>query len=221
MLILTMSLTIHLIERYLEVHAGSPDADQRTLVLETVRTIALPCLYTMLTTMVAFVSLLVSGIRPVMDFGMMMTLGLMISFVLVFVLFPATVVLLKKDASGAGEDFTHPFTLIFARLTEAHGRKILLLCIVLAAISGMGITKLKVENRFIDYFRKKTEIYQGMSLIDRKLGGTTPLDLIVDFKKEPLVLDELEDDLFGDEEADGTCFLVFRCRHQGGDRGNS
>jgi predicted RND superfamily exporter protein len=202
MLILTMSLTIHLIVRYLEVHAGSPDADQRALVLETVRTIALPCLYTMLTTMVAFISLLVSGIRPVIDFGMMMTLGLMISFGLVFIIFPATVVLLKKDTSGAGEDFTHPFTLLFARFTEAHGKKILLLSIVLAAISIIGITKLKVENRFIDYFSKNTEIFQGMSLVDNKLGGTTPLDLIIDFKKEPLVLDELEEDVFGDAEAD-------------------
>jgi len=202
MLILTLSLTIHLIVRYLEVHAQSPDADQRTLVLKTVRTIALPCLYTMLTTMVAFISLLVSGIRPVIDFGMMMTLGLMISFGLVFIIFPATVMLLKKDTSGAGKDFTHPFTLVFARITEAHGKKIMLLSIVLAAISITGITKLKVENRFIDYFSENTEIFQGMSLIDGKLGGTTPLDLIVDFKKEPLNLGELEDDVFGDAEAD-------------------
>ena len=202
MLILTMSLTIHLIERYLEVHAQSPDADQQTLVRETVRTIALPCLYTMLTTMVAFASLLVSGIRPVIDFGMMMTLGLMISFGLAFVMFPATVVLLKKDTSGVGEDFTHPFTLVFARITEAHGKKILALSLVLVVISGIGITRLKVENRFIDYFREKTEIFQGMSLIDRKLGGTTPMDLIVDFNID---LQELEvfddDDFFEDEEA--------------------
>ncbi len=202
MLILTMSLTIHLIERYLEVHSQSPDADQQTLVRETVRTIALPCLYTMLTTMVAFASLLVSGIRPVIDFGMMMTLGLMISFGLAFVMFPATVVLLKKDTSGVGEDFTHPFTLVFARITEAHGKKILALSLVLVVISGIGITRLKVENRFIDYFREKTEIFQGMSLIDRKLGGTTPMDLIVDFNID---LQELEvfddDDFFEDEEA--------------------
>ena len=202
MLILTMSLTIHLIERYLEVHAQFPDADQQTLVRETVRTIALPCLYTMLTTMVAFASLLVSGIRPVIDFGMMMTLGLMISFGLAFVMFPATVVLLKKDTSGVGEDFTHPFTLVFARITEAHGKKILALSLVLVVISGIGITRLKVENRFIDYFREKTEIFQGMSLIDRKLGGTTPMDLIVDFNID---LQELEvfddDDFFEDEEA--------------------
>ena len=201
MLILTMSLTIHLIERYLEVHARAPHENQRTLVRETVRTIALPCLYTMLTTMVAFASLLVSGIRPVIDFGMMMTLGLLVAFVLAFIMFPATVVLLKKDTSGAGEDFTHPFTLVFARITEGHGKKILFLSLVLAVVSSIGITKLKVENRFIDYFSKETEIYQGMSLIDNKLGGTTPLDLIVDFKMEPVEFDALEEDVFAEEES--------------------
>ena len=202
MLILTMSLTIHLIERYLEVHSISPDADQRTLVLETVRTIALPCLYTMLTTMVAFTSLIVSGIRPVIDFGIMMTIGLMISFGLAFVMFPATVVLLKKDSSRAGEDFTHPFTLVFARITEAHGKKILAASIALAVISTLGISKLEVENRFIDYFREKTEIFQGMSLVDRKLGGTTPLDIIVNFDIEPMDFDafDADDAFFEDEE---------------------
>ena len=203
MLILTMALTIHLTERYLEIHAQAPDEDQRTLVLETVRTIALPCLYTTLTTAVAFISLLVSDIRPVMDFGLMMVVGLVVAFVLAFVLFPATVVLLKKDPSGAGEDFSDPFTLTFARLVEAHGGKIVVLCIFLVLLSGLGITRLRVDNRFIDYFREKTAIFQGMSLIDQKLGGTTPLDLIIDYHLEeepPDDLDEFDDEFFGDEE---------------------
>ena len=202
MLILTMALTIHLIERYLEVHAQSPDAEQRTLVLETVRTISLPCLYTALTTSVAFSSLLVSDIRPVMDFGKMMTIGLLVSFVLAFLLFPCMVVLLKKDTSASCQDFTHPFTLIFARFTEAHGGKILIASLCLFIISALGITKLKVENRFIDYFREKTEIFQGMSLIDQKLGGTTPLDLIIDFTLAEEAFDEFDEDdeLFADDE---------------------
>jgi len=203
MLILTMALTIHLTERYLEVHAASPEADQRTLVLETVRTIALPCLYTTLTTIAAFVSLLVSGIRPVMDFGIMMVVGLIVAFVIAIVLFPASVVLLKKDDAGTGEDFSNPFTLGFARLIEAHGNKILFLCVVLMALSGVGITRLRVENRFIDYFREKTAIFQGMSLIDRKLGGTTPLDLIVDFEVAENLADDFDefDEFPGEEEA--------------------
>ncbi len=202
MLILTMAHTIHLIQRYLEVHSKSPDADQRTLVLETVRTINLPCLYTALTTCVAFSSLWISGIRPVIDFGKMMTIGLMVSFVLAFLLFPAIVALLKKDTSSVREHSSEPFTLIFARFTEIHGRKVLIISLLLMILSAIGITKLKVENRFIDYFREKTEIYQGLSLIDQKLGGTTPLDVIIDFKaaKDSLEGFDEDDKLFADDD---------------------
>lgn len=205
MIILTMSLTIHLIERYLEIHAGSPEADQRSLVRETVRTISLPCLYTVLTTMVAFASLVVSDIRPVIDFGLMMTSGLVVSFGLAFILFPATVVLLKKDESRAGEDFSAPFTLHFARFTEKYGNKIFLVCVLLMIGSAFGIARLRVENRFIDYFLENTEIFQGMSLIDRKLGGTTPLDLVVDFKvRQPEEDFFEEDEIYAEDELPGS-----------------
>lgn len=203
MIILTMSLTIHIIERYLEVHAESPEANQRSLILESVRTIIVPCFYTTLTTMVAFISLLVSDIRPVMDFGMMMAMGLIFSFILVFVILPATLVLFKKDSSGAGEDFSNPITLRFAHFTTIHGKTILVVSLVLTLLSVIGITRLKVENRFIDYFRQHTEIYQGMSLIDRKLGGTTPLDIIIDFKMEEEEEDEFDDiDLMAELDMD-------------------
>ncbi|MEN8142477.1 MAG: MMPL family transporter [Thermodesulfobacteriota bacterium] len=203
MIILTMALTIHLIERYLEIHAENPATEQRQLVLATVKTIVRPCLYTTATTVVAFASLIVSGIRPVIDFGMMMTMGLVVSFILAFVLFPATVCLLKNSTAEEAEDFSDPFTLKFARITEHHGTKVLIGFLIIGLLSVVGIDKLKVDNRFIDYFREKTEIFQGMSLIDQKLGGTTPLDLIIDFKLagQDDMEDEFEDEeFFGGEE---------------------
>ncbi|MDH3347528.1 MAG: MMPL family transporter [Desulfobulbaceae bacterium] len=185
MLIFTMSLIIHLIVRYREVLVAKPELDQRGLILETVRLKFIPCLYTTMTTIVAFVSLLVSGIRPVIDFGLMMTIGLAVSFTLSFVLFPAGAMLMSKEATPkAKKKEAKPFTLLFARLTAEHGNKIVIVSIILALISGYGISKLKVENRFIDYFRSSTEIYQGMKLVDQKLGGTTPLELIISYKTE-------------------------------------
>lgn len=196
MLIFTMSLTIHIIVRYRELHALSPEADQRTLVLQTVRMVFLPCFYTVLTTISAFVSLLVSDIRPVMDFGLMMTTGLAVAFILSFVVFPAGLMILKKGKPQDKENSHPPFTLNFARLTEGHGRKVVLISILLAIISGIGISRLKVENRFIDYFREDTEIHQGMKVIDQKLGGTTPLDIIINFEEEEV--SEFEEDPFED-----------------------
>ncbi len=204
MLIFTMSLTIHLIVRYQELNAERPNSDHNSLILETVRLKFIPCFYTTLTTIVAFASLLVSEIRPVMDFGLMMTIGLMVSFVLSFILFPVGLILMNKETVLKQQKTARPLTLVFAELTENHGGKLLILCISLAIISGFGISKLKVENRFIDYFRARTEIYQGMKLIDQKLGGTTPFDIILDFDEQENKSDDFEQDDFFDDFSDNS-----------------
>jgi predicted RND superfamily exporter protein len=200
LVILCLALTLHIIVRYREIHAGNPDADQLTLVRESVKRIAVPCFYTALTTMVAFGSLLVSGIRPVIDFGWMMVIGIGVGFVFSFTLFPACLMLLQPPKPRALRDITTVITGFFARLIDRRIWQTLVIFAVFAVAGIIGITKLTVENRFIDYYKKSTEIYQGMELIDRVLGGTTPLDVIID---APLVhsnLVELEGDADADDE---------------------
>ncbi len=182
LLILCVSFTIHIIVRYQDVQADNPEADQRTIVQEAVETISVPCLYSALTTLVAFMSLLVSGIRPVIDFGMMMAMGITVAFVLVFLVLPAGHMLMNKTAPVSASARASQSTAFFARITETHGGKIVLAALVLLGFCVAGILQLKVENRFIDYFRSSTEIYQGMIVIDEQLGGTTPLDIIIDTK---------------------------------------
>jgi len=185
LLIITLSMTVHLVVRYRELLRERPDAPNRELVGDMVRFMATPCLYTVLTTMVAFVSLVVSDIRPVIDFGWMMTIGLCVAFSVVFIVIPSSMILMGKTTPDSGKDLTRVITLRMAWLTEHYGNWVLLLYILVALISFYGITQLKVENRFIDYFDESTEIYQGMELIDKKLGGTTPLDIILDIEEEP------------------------------------
>jgi predicted RND superfamily exporter protein len=180
LLILCLALTIHIIVRYREMQARNPDAEQLFLVRETVRHIVVPCLYTALTTMVAFGSLVVSGIRPVIDFGWMMMLGIGIGFVFSFVLFPAGLMLFQPGKSRDLHDVTASITSFFARIIDERAWHALLITGVLLVGGIAGIAQLTVENRFIDYYKKSTEIYQGMELIDRELGGTTPLDVIID-----------------------------------------
>jgi predicted RND superfamily exporter protein len=180
LLIITLSLTVHLIVRYHELHAANRTAHQEYLVLETMRSKALPSLYTALTTIVAFGSLLVSGIRPVIDFGWMMAIGICVAFLMSFALFPASLMLLKPRLTLPHHDFTGALTRLLANLVEKHRKLILLLFTAIAIISVLGIAALTVENRFIDHFKETTEIYRGMEMIDRELGGTIPLDVIVD-----------------------------------------
>lgn len=179
LLIITLALTIHLIVRYRELYRQFPDKEQLELVRDTVKSMARPCFYTMLTTVVAFASLVLSDIRPVIDFGWMMTIGLVLSLVVAFVIIPAGIMICGKGPNHGKNDDAASVTLGFSRFTENHGGLVLGLSLAAAIISAWGISRLQVENHFIDYFHSDTEIYQGLSLIDNKLGGTIPLDIII------------------------------------------
>jgi len=184
LLIITLSLIIHLIVRYRELAAINEGYSQFELVSETVRSKFIPCVYTAVTTMVAFGSLLVSGIRPVIDFGWMMVIGISISFVLAFTLFPAALILMSRLDQTPGKSVTGKITTSLAHFIQHHNKATLVLFGILTLIGLTGLPQLSVENRFIDYYKEKTEIYQGMSLIDEKLGGTTPMDVIIDAPKD-------------------------------------
>ena len=206
LLIITLALTMHLIVRYRELHRDQPDASQEQLVTATVTSMAKPCLYTVLTTMVAFLSLVVSNIRPVIDFGWMMTMGISLALVIAFIIIPAGMMLLGKGKNSGGNDNSAAVTAVFSNFTERHGGAVLLIALGLGVLSVIGISRLEVENRFIDYFRSNTEIYQGMEIIDASLGGTTPMDIILQAPTfaEPEATDsfdtEYSDNEYGDDE---------------------
>ena len=183
LLIITMSITIHLTVRFRELHEENPDASQKWLIRETAAHMMRPSIYMILTTMVGFSSLVISGIRPVIDFGWMMTLGLGVSLIVCFLVFPALLAPLSAGKPRQGRDLSRELTLAFAGFTERRRPILLIVALAVIVASLWGVSRLTVENRFIDYFQKDTEIYQGMLQIDRKLGGTTPLDIVIDAPK--------------------------------------
>lgn len=198
MLILTMSMNVHLVVRHRQLVRDHPDMAHPERVLMTMQKMFWPCLYTALTTILAFGSLVLSSIKPVIDFGWMMSLGLVVTFAVSFLLFPSLLAVLGPAQKG--ESASVPglkFTATLSRITAQRGRLVITTSLALAILGGIGITRLEVENSFINYFGKDTEIYRGLKLIDRELGGTTPLDVIVRFEPEPEIAatDESDDDL--------------------------
>lgn len=181
LLILTLSMSIHLIVRYRELLRKHQDWDQKALVMTAIKRIAVPCFYMALTTGVAFISLLFSGIRPVINFGWMMALGIACSFIVTFTLFPALLMIAGKDSRTGEKASGGKTTRLLARITLKSGNTVLVATLALAAFTVVGITRLVVENSFIDYFDESTDIYQGMTVIDERLGGTTPLEILINF----------------------------------------
>ena len=198
MLIITLSLMVHLIVRYRELQAGEPTTDNQTLIRQTILSKIQPSFFTATTTIVAFASLIISGIRPVIDFGWMMTIGICMSFILTFTLFPAMLTLLPPSKPALKHDFTIAITDFLARIIHRFEKSILWLFLILAVLGFAGLAKLSVENRFIDYFKESTEIYQGMVLIDETLGGTIPLDVIIDAPADFFIEEETDNAQEGD-----------------------
>ncbi len=182
MLILNMAMNIHLTVRYLQLKKEFPELKKGEAIFEASKKMVLPILYTVLTTICAFLSLVFSGIKPIIDFGWMMTLGLMVSLVVTFLLLPSLINLLSSENEiGIKDTEKSVVTSALASFTKNNNILIFGSAFLIIIFSIVGIFKLEVENSFINYFDKKTEIYKGMKKIDEDLGGTTPLNIILKF----------------------------------------
>ena len=197
MLILNMAMNIHLTVRFLQLKKEFPQLSKQEALFEASKKMMLPILYTVLTTICAFLSLVFSGIKPIIDFGWMMTLGLLVSFLITFLLLPSLINILSSENEIDVKDTEKSFiTSVLGSFTKNNKILIFGSTLLVVVFSIIGIFKLEVENSFINYFDKETEIYKGMKKIDDDLGGTTPLNVILKFpssKKDSNSDDEFEE----------------------------
>jgi len=204
MLILTLAMNIHMSVRYLQLRRDFPELSNSEAILRATQKMFWPILYTVLTTICAFLSLIFSDIKPIIDFGWMMTLGLITSFIVTFTLLPATLNFVSNNTLIIKKEGSSKITNILSKISQKNTKLIFTTTFIVIVLSAIGISRLEVENSFINYFDKKTEIYKGMKLIDDKLGGTTPLDIIIKFpkKKQKTISDDDEFESWDDEESE-------------------
>jgi len=201
MLILNMAMNIHVTVRFLQIKKEFENINIKDAVYEATSKMFMPIFYTVLTTICAFLSLIFSGIKPIIDFGWMMTLGLIVSIIVTFTLIPALLNLFSnsEDYIDQSEEKSK-ITNALSNFSKGNTYLIFSTSVIIVFLSIFGISKLEVENSFINYFDKKTEIYKGMKKIDDQLGGTTPLDIILKFSTNDRK--ELKDDEFSEWEED-------------------
>ena len=209
LLILTISLAVHVLVRFTEVSRYSDSVEEA--ILQTLNQMVIPCLFAALTTGIAFLSLIMGDIKPVIEFGKMMSVGMIFAFIFTFTFLPSLMKIVIKSTSTHSLDFINKIPTKLAFFTIYQGKFIAVFSIFISVALVYGISKLEVENRFIDYFSPDTEIYQGMLLLDQELGGTATLDILID-QPDAEIFDELdfegddlfEDDLFEDESSNAS-----------------
>jgi len=197
MLILTMAMNIHMSTRFLQLRKANPLETNLEILILTTNKMFRPILYTVLTTVIAFLSLIFSEIKPIIDFGWMMTFGLITSFIITFTLLPTLLNFVPTKNISIEENEGSKITKFLGKLSLNYQTPIFIVTLVVMGLSIFGVSKLEVENSFINYFSKKTEIYKGMKLIDEQLGGTTPLEVILKFPETEKKVTEEDDEFDG------------------------
>lgn len=198
LIIFSITLSIHVIIRYQEVTNKNPH-DQHNNLKHAVKQIATPCIYMVATSAIAFISLIVSDIQPVIYFGLIMVMGLLCAFLLTFTVLPILIHLFNPKVAPSKGDSSSALSNILEKLTSNKSLASIIVLVV-GSISVYGVTQITVENRFIDYFKADTEIYQGLIFIDQQLGGTVPLELLLE--APPIAEDEFDDFEEDDEFSD-------------------
>ena len=206
LLILTISLTVHVLVRFIEVSKNTTALDKAIYI--TLNQMVIPCLFAALTTGIAFLSLMMGDIKPVIEFGKMMSVGMFFAFIFTFTFLPAAMKLLIRSTTKDASSWIDKIPLQLANLTLNQGSRIAIFFLFAFFVMTYGVSRLAVENRFIDYFSPETEIYQGMLLLDQELGGTATLEILIDqpsqlaIDDQALIDDDLfEDDLFADDSS--------------------
>ena len=203
LLILTISLTVHLLVKINELNKQTNFKDA---IIQGYDQMFAPCFFAALTTAVAFLSLTFGDLKPVIEFGKMMAFGISIAFMLTFTFLPCALYFIKQSNTKDRLSL-HKVTQTLLNFSQNNRQFITFSFLTLFSILCFGISKLEVENRFIDYFDEETEIYKGMYEIDSKLGGTATLDIIISqpddsFESIEIQDEFFEDDLFEDETSE-------------------
>ena len=209
--IITLSMNIHLMVRYREILTKEKNISQIDLILWSVKKVSLPCFYTSVTTIVAFGSLIMSDITPVIDFGYMMAIGILISYLFTFILLPNLLTINNDDIVNHSREYNVLTNSInyFYQLVRKKSSLIIIIFSSLFLLAIIGMFRLTVENSFINYYKESTQINKGMRMIDSKLGGTTPLNLVIEaprsVKTEEKYEDEFEDFFSEDDFEEDKC----------------
>ena len=196
-LIITLSVVIHIISDFIENSIKHPNSKTQRLILKTLLEKAKPSFYAIVTTMIGFVSLVVSNIEPIIKLGIMMSVGIAFSLILSYLFLASSLVLLKPKIY-ARKKAKFNFLAFCANISLKHRKLVYSVAILAVILAFWGISSLRVENSFVNYFKDGSEIKKGLLIIDKNLGGTLPLDVIVSFKKPDVnqssILDSFEEE---------------------------
>jgi uncharacterized protein len=178
-----MSDVVHFFSKYFEeVSKGTLKQKIFPLILKEV---GFPTFLTLITTAVGFLSLLFSSIKPIRDFGLYTSVGIVIAFFLTYTLLPALLHFFTPKKLVKVHAHNNKTYLIMRNVLLwifKNQKKVVITASVLAVISIIGISKIKVNNILLEDLSDAVKIKQDFKFFDKHYSGVRPLELAIKIK---------------------------------------
>ncbi|MFH1459488.1 MAG: MMPL family transporter [Candidatus Omnitrophota bacterium] len=192
--ILSISAAIHIMGYFDEMDACI--RDKREVFIRTVSFIITPCFISSATTALGLFSLIVSTVEPVKHFGLVSCIGIIFSFCAAIIIVP-TLLLVSPQHINKSKGLELNKLLKVIQIINQKKYKVVLWVAAIGTIFMLfGITKIVIETNELEWFKKDSDFYKTVVLIDNDLCGVTDLEVIIKGKPDdlnnPIILERID-----------------------------
>lgn len=177
----TAATLLHLYAPLSRAHkAGLPPRER---VLRAIREVHHAALFNVLTTGAGLLSLVLTPIPPIQEFGITGAVGTGVVYLVVFHLVPPLLVrwdLKPWPRRGAGFRLTRGFAYGTARIGMRHAGVVLVAMLVFVAVTLPILGRVAVESDLLQFFSEEHELTRTTRLVEQKLSGVTSLEVVFD-----------------------------------------
>ncbi|QSE96369.1 efflux RND transporter permease subunit [Fulvivirga lutea] len=178
MFVVGMSDVVHLMTKYIEnLRRGS---SKKEAIKVAIKEVGLATFLTSLTTAIGFLTLLTASIGPIKEFGLYTALGVLIAFAVAFMLLPAVWVLIKKPKISLKSENKEEWIGFLSSkfIWVIRNRKLIsVICLLIIAISGYGISKIVVNTYLIEDLPQDDPLKESFTFFDEQFGGSRPFEV--------------------------------------------
>jgi hypothetical protein len=181
--IVGISDVIHIYNKYLTGLRQS--LNKKDALYKAYQMVGKSTFITSVTTSIGFLSLAITAIAPLQEFGLYTAAGVMIAFLLSFSLFPAFIILLPSPKVSDNDIQEKTWQRMLGAchyFVTTHKKAVVLGSVILLAVSVFSFSQLKVDNTLMEDLPENDPLRESFEFFEKHLSGVRTFDMMIEVK---------------------------------------
>ena len=174
---------IHIISHYYEFTKMNQELSRVEILKRTMKRLGMPIFLAGITTVISFLSLMSHELSKVREVGLMVSFGIVVSFVLSLLLIPAILILVPRPTYLGKEKslhFINKFLVNWGNFFVKNRVSFLTILFSAIFIFSIGIRDITVDTVPDNYFPEDSKIRKSSKVISKTFGGATQLNILIE-----------------------------------------